>query len=293
MRVRVLAACAVAVVAFAGAAGCGVRDSHAGDRTINPSGDPGSDATTDADSGGVSPLSMIMRQITHKTDAKKSAQVVETVQTHGKTVRMSGVYAWGAHPGMDVRMPTANLGMQRLNPAPTMEMRLVDGAYYYHVTPQAAGPLKGKHWMRVDVSALLGSGSAQALDQSLQQNPTSGLRFLSAADDVTRIGAETVDGKHTTHYRGTFSFKDLARYNKLFSTGDGSVSSLLGGADSVTMDVWTDAQAMPVRFGEDFGTSKMTVDFQSFGGARTIAVPPAADTADLSAQVKANQHKSV
>lgn len=289
MRTRVLAVAAMAVVALAGAAGCGVRDPHAKDGTIRPSGDSGSDG----DTGGASPLTTVMRQMAQKTDVKQSAQVAETVQMNGRTVHMSGVYVWGAHAGMDVRVPTTQLAMQRLNSAPTMEMRVVGGAYYYGVDPQPRGPLKGKHWMRVDMSAMVGDGSAQAMDKSLQQNPTSGLRFLSAADDVTEIGTETVDGKRTTHYRGSFSFKDLARYNKLFSAGDGSVSDVLGGADSVTLDVWSDTHAMPVRFSEDFGTSKVTIDFRSFGGTRTIAVPPAADTADLSAQIKANKKKSV
>ena len=233
-------------------------------------------------------VSMIMQRVAHNADGKQSAQVDFVVDLNGKHVQMSGTYAWGSHAGLDVRMKTAELGMQALTSADTVEMRFVDGAYYYAVGPRSSGPLKGKHWMKVDASAVF--GDASALDSGMQQNPTVGLDALSASDDATRIGTETVDGKQTTHYSATVSKSDLSKNSKLFSEQQkGALAKYFGGSDSVTTDVWVDGHDLPVRLTEDFGSTKVTIDFQSFGGAHPIPVPPAADTADVSAAVKAKQ----
>jgi hypothetical protein len=272
MRTRTAAVCAVVLVTAATAGGCGVRDPHAADKP----GATTAQATPDDGDGGA--LAGLFRGLADKASGKQSAQMVQSVQNPGRTVVMSGVQSWGAHPGLDMTMPPSALGYQNLNHAATMEMRLVGGAYYYQVEPQPRGPLKGKHWMKVSASALYGKDGQQALNQAVRQDPTSGLRYLAYADDITTVGNVTVDGKRTTHYKGTSAVSDE------------SEKLLLGGSDKVSVDVWVDSAQLPVRITEVLAHTTITIDFKSFGGGRRITVPPAADTADLSAQVAAKLH---
>lgn len=262
--------CVMALAALAGTAGCSVSQVDKAAESV----------------------SAVMQRVAHNADGKQSAQVVSTVDMNGKHVTMSGTYAWGSsHAGLDMRMKSTDLGLQTLTSAATVEMRLVDGAYYYSVGPRPSGPLKGKHWLKIDASAVFGDSSD--LSSSMQQNPTVGLDALSASDDATKVGAETVDGRKTTHYTATVSKADLEEHSKLFSaTQKGALARFFDGSDSVTTDVWVDAHDLPVRMTQDFGSMKVTLDFTSFGGAHPIQVPAAADTADMSAVVKAKTAKS-
>jgi len=233
----------------------------------------------------------VLRQVAHTTDAKQSAQITTTTVTMGRTLTMSGTYVWGAHAGFDLNMPTAQTGMSALTKASTIDTRFVNGAYYYGVQPQPEGPLKGKHWLRVDASAVLGGDSSQAVQQGMQQNPTAGLSGLATSPDTKKLGAETVDGKATRHYRGSADMSALTKGDGTSSAEQKRLSQAFGSGDA-TIDVWVDAQNLPVRMVEVIGNSKVTMDFKSFGGARTIVVPPAADTADVTKQVARNKAAS-
>lgn len=237
-------------------------------------------------------VSALMQRVAHNADGKQSAQVVTVVDTAGKHMKMSGTYAWGgAHAGLDLRIDAKQMGLQALTSADTVEMRFVGGAYYYQVGPRPTGPLKGKHWMKIDASAVFGENST--VQRGMQQNPTAGLDVLSASDGVTKEGTETVDGKQATHYSDTISKDDMSQDSKLFDEMQkGAMSGFFGGSSSVTVDVWVGADDLPVRLAEDFGSTKVTIDFESFGGTRSIQVPPAADTADVTAAVKAHAAKS-
>ncbi len=270
MRTRTTVGCAVVLTAVAATTGCSAAQVDKAAETA----------------------SAVMRRVAHNADGKQSAQVVFSLDLSGKRVQMSGTYAWGSHAGLDVRVKTAQLGMQSLTSADTVEMRFVGGAYYYGVGPLPSGPLKGKHWMKVDASAVLGN-SASGLDSGMQENPTVGLDALSASDDAEKIGTETVDGKSTTHYSATVSKADLDKDDNTFSAAQkGALSQFFAGSDSVTADIWVDGNDLPVRMVEDFGNAKVTIDFKSFGGPRVIPVPPAAQTADLSAKLKQKLNKS-
>jgi hypothetical protein len=89
MRTRTIAACAVALAALAGAAGCSSGEvRHAAD---------GAHKAADK---AAQPLSMFMEQVAHTTDAEQSAQISVSTRLSGMSVRMDGTYAQGSHPGM-------------------------------------------------------------------------------------------------------------------------------------------------------------------------------------------------
>ncbi|MFE7647538.1 hypothetical protein [Streptomyces phaeoluteigriseus] len=216
-----------------------------------------------------------LTRATDRTEQLGSAEVRMTTDVGtGTPVAMDGTYSWGDGYAFDVRMDTAAAQMQQLQDAPTMRVLFVDGAYYYDVDPQATGPLAGKEWMKVDSSAVFGEQGSQALSGS-NGSPSASMKGLKYAKDVENLGSETVNGKTATHYRAVV---DQERMGSLEDAFGGLTDS---GATSITMDVWVDAEDLPVRMVQEFGTMKVSMDFAEFGRTVVVKAPPAARTGDL------------
>ncbi|MEV6104700.1 hypothetical protein AB0M28_08285 [Streptomyces sp. NPDC051940] len=261
------AAVATAVLLTAGAAACSAEDT----------------AKTAAEA---------IALIADKADKSGSAEIVATTEMPAlpQPVRMEGIYTWGDGLAMRVEMDADSVGMGELVSDGTVETRFVDGAYYYSVDPQASGPLKDKHWMRIDAEAILGQAGANQLSSS-NQDPIAGVKALKYADDVSKVGEEKINGKTATHYRGVYTKDDIEKKADDLSEKDrDSMLESLNQAkiDEITVDVWV-ADDLPVRIKQDMGQMTVTMDFKSFGKARTIEAPPASDTADMTDAVKAQQ----
>ncbi|MEV6733916.1 hypothetical protein [Streptomyces sp. NPDC051364] len=210
-----------------------------------------------------------------------SAQVKMTVtmpDTGGKPVQMNGVYSWGNGLAMEAEMPAKDLEMEELVADGTVTMRLVQGAYYYGVDPAPDGPLKGKSWLKLDASAVLGDKGAASMNTG-NNDPTAGLKTLKWAKNVTKVGSEEVNGRSTVHYRATIPADKLGDAAAAFG-------ALGGSADELTSDIWVDDKGMPARLNQTHGAVGMSVEFLSFGIAKDIAAPPAAETADVTELVK-------
>ncbi|WP_406008837.1 hypothetical protein OG440_23980 [Streptomyces sp. NBC_00637] len=224
---------------------------------------------------------------TDRTEQVGSAQVrMSTSMGAGAPVAMEGTYSWGEGFAFDVLMDTAAAQMQQLQDDPQMRMLFVDGAYYYDVDPQAAGPLEGKEWMKIDGSAVFGRQGAQALSGSGGGSPSASMKGLKYADDVEDLGSETVNGKTATHYRAVVDQKSMGKYKEAYGNQDSLFGSLTGGATSITMDVWVGAKDLPVRMIQEIGTMKVTMDFEKFGETAPVEAPPAAQTGDLTEAIK-------
>ncbi|WP_329454129.1 hypothetical protein [Streptomyces sp. NBC_01497] len=219
-----------------------------------------------------------------------SAEVESTTTvTGGKPITMRGTYSWGDGAAMDVQMDTASAQMQALQDAPTTTMKLVHGAYFYGIDPQQAGPLKGKHWMRIDVSAVAGASGAKAIEADA--DPTAGLRNIGASKDVKDVGEETIRGRKTTHYRG--SVKALSIANVATQGKKSPAQAPKAGSGKTTVDIWVDAKNLPVRVTQRGGGLTNTMDFLRFGTTKKITAPPAADTGDLTDQVTKQREQSL
>ncbi|MFD8966953.1 hypothetical protein ACFV0C_18515 [Streptomyces sp. NPDC059568] len=245
----------------------------------------------------VSHADAIMVALTRASDkaSKLGSAEVETTTViaaaGGKPVSMDGTYSWGDGAALDVEMDTANAQMQSLQDDPTLTMKMVDGAYYYEVDPQPSGPLKGKHWMRIDVSAVMGeSGAANIADNA---DPTAGLRYIGAAKDVKNFGEETVRGKKATHYRGSVGAQQVNASNLTAQEKKAAINSLKASGGKMTFDVWVDGKDLPVRVKQSGGGMTVTMDFLKFGAIKPITAPPAADTGDLTEQVKKQRDQSL
>jgi len=234
----------------------------------------------------------VLSRATDRTEQLGSAQVkISTDLGTGTPVTMDGTYSWGDGLAIDAEMDTAAAQMQRLQDSPKIRMLFVDGAYYYDVDPQPSGPLKGKEWMKIDSSAIFGDKGSQAFSGSNGSgNPVASMRVLKYANDVKDLGRASVGGRSTTHYRAVVDKAHMGKFKDAY-TGGNLMRSVTGGADSLTMDIWVDSKDLPVRLKEQIGTVNVTMDFQKFGATAPVKAPPAAQTGDLTDQVKKAQEQ--
>ncbi|MEU3511696.1 hypothetical protein ABZ733_28135 [Streptomyces longwoodensis] len=239
----------------------------------------------------------IMAALTRATDRTAqagSAQVATTTSltaTGGRPVTMNGTYSWGDGAAMDVRMDTAAAQMTSVQDDPTTQVKMVDGAYYYGVDPQPSGPLQGKHWMRIDVSAVVGEAGADNIADNA--DPTTGLRYIGASKDVKDLGEEKVLGRTAEHYRGSVGAEQINGSKLTPAEKKAALAALQAGGGRVTYDVWVDGKDLPVRVEQSGAGMDVTIDFLKFGATRPIAAPPASDTADLTEQVRAQRDKAL
>ncbi|WP_431964338.1 hypothetical protein [Actinacidiphila sp. bgisy160] len=271
-RIRVAATVGAAAVALTATAGCSAARDTA-------------DAVGKADS-----IARILARVTSQTEKIGSAKVdMSTDLGQGSPVTMKGTYSWGKGAAYDVMMDTAAARMQQLQDDPELRALLVDGAYYYNVDPQPAGPLKGKHWLRVDVSAVLGKAGAAAVEKGA--DPTAGLRYIGLTKDVEDLGEQSIRGREAHHYRATLDKSRLGGMGKALSPSEEKniFNSVTGPVDKITIEVWVDGKDLPVRMVQVLGKAKVTIDFLKFGGTRAVTAPPASDTADLSSQLSSQK----
>lgn len=221
-----------------------------------------------------------------RTGQAGSAEVsVTTDLGNGKPIAMEGVYSWGDGFAFDVQMDTEAAQLRELTDSPTVRTLFVDGAYYYDIDPQPAGPLAGKEWLRIDASALVGEQGVNALSGAGGGDPTASLRSLRYADDVEDLGEEKVDGRSATHYRAVVDPRKLGRLKDVYGE-DSVLNPVAGGTGPVRLDVWVGGNDLPVRMRQEFGAMTVTMDFERFGAAKAVQAPPAARTGDLTAEVK-------
>ncbi|MFG2128314.1 DUF1396 domain-containing protein [Streptomyces sp. NPDC048751] len=181
----------------------------------------------------------------------------------------------------------------------TVEMRIIGKALYIG-GDAAAREMDGKSWMKLGASELGGAekglnSDAKGLAQA-DRNPTSEVAFLSGAKDVEEVGAETIDGVKTTHYKGTVTLDDIrdSFKGKDKATRERREKSMKQyedmGVDSFVMDMWVDGDDHTKRFrmrgDADKGKLDMTLTFLDLNKPVTITAPPAKDTMDLAEMMK-------
>lgn len=247
--------------------------------------------TADKAAEAVSASDRIMAALARATDRTEelgSAEVRTTTDlgNGAAPIAMEGTYSWGDGLAYDAQMDTSAAQMQTLTDDPTIRVLLVDGSYFYDIDPQPSGPLAGKEWMRVDTSAVFGEEGASALDGPGSGSPTASLKTLKYANDVENLGKETVNGQTTTHYRAVIDQAHMGKYKDAFGSKDNLFGSMTGGADSITTEIWVNSRDLPVRLAQEFGSMKVTMDFEKFGRTADIEAPPAAQTGDMTEQLK-------
>ncbi|MET9828913.1 hypothetical protein ABZ078_06305 [Streptomyces sp. NPDC006385] len=199
------------------------------------------------------------------------------------------------------RLRTANLSGENQGES---ELRLVGGVLYASAPDDMVKEMGGRHWISYGPDAKFTTAGGLRMDvaglrDQVSRNPAREAALLAAAEDVKRIGTETVDGADTTHYAGTATVEELRA--SLDDVEDkaarqGRENSLdqydKQGVDELTLDVWVDGDDRVKRlrtqgFGRH-GVLDLTFTFLDHGKPVTVRAPQADDTADLRKPLQKN-----
>lgn len=153
------------------------------------------------------------------------------------------------------------------------------------------GVIPAKRWVRIGLGAPATDGVAATGVPSLQANPTTSLRYLAGAEDVTEAGKEIVRQIRTTRYRMRVDVERAAR-----AEAD-AVGSALGEIGTLRLDAeaWIDDQGRLRRFeftiplnrlpgapDSAAGTFKVRQELFEFGAEADMETPPPEQVGDLS-----------
>lgn len=178
-----------------------------------------------------------------------------------------------------------------------IEQRVVDGVVYQKPSGgQRAEIPGGKTWMKIDLARL---NRSSPTGQSRASDPAAPFRYLKGvgSEDVTRVGAQTLDGTRTTHYRVSVPVSSLAKDNARQAE---ELQRQLG-KSSLPVDLWLDDRGrlrqesvrltlhpLKGRTPEKENaqvTSTTVLRFTDFGTKADVAAPPASDTADVTGRL--------
>lgn len=158
---------------------------------------------------------------------------------------------------------------------------VIAGASLYMTSPLFSRSLpQGKKWFKLDLGAF---AKAKGINYStlMSQSPAQSLRRLEAAGTVTQVGAETIDGVATTHFR--VDHLDITKLPQ------GAKIEALGHPTYGPIDVWVGndngyvyRESMSFSYSVDGQSASMTmrVDLSKFGESVNATVPPPSQTYD-------------
>ncbi|MFJ2113341.1 DUF1396 domain-containing protein [Streptomyces sp. NPDC087850] len=180
-----------------------------------------------------------------------------------------------------------------------MEIRLTSGGLYLNGGEEAAAEMDGKSWLKFPVGALAEKGGENPLGGmagQADQNPAAEAGSLTAAEDLKKVGDETIDGVGTAHYSGTLPFDEVraALAEKPAAARENTEKTLKRyedmGVDKLTMDMWIDqddrTKQFRVRGASDKGPLDLTIKFAGYNKPVEIKAPPAAEVTDLEEMMK-------
>ncbi|WP_406841299.1 DUF1396 domain-containing protein [Streptomyces sp. AHU1] len=236
--------------------------------------------------------------------AKKTGDITSFRYRMSGKVPMEGRIS--AEAAMSVKPLAMSMKMTGGKQASTgpFEIRLVGKAMYVDGGTRTAKDMDGKRWMKFDMSVLGAKGqpnTGQAGDWQADKNPATESAFLDGSKDLKKVGAETVDGVKTTHYKGTVPFDE---YRKSLKSQDKTTREKREkaldqyekmGIDKVTMDMWIDgddrAKQLRMRGAAHYGPLDLTITFLDYNKPVTVTAPPAKDTVDLAEMMKGVQQQ--
>lgn len=245
------------------AAGCGTK-SGSSDSTNGQRQDPIAAMIKDV-SGTVS-------KMVDTTSKAKSASIRMAGTSAGKKTNAHGVIQFGSPPQAEITT-TIDAGSETV-------VRMFGPIFYVQIPAAQRAALRGKSWMRMDLTTVGKDGAAVA-KQFDDIDPSRQVKMLLDSGTVTAVGQEDVGGVRTVHYSGTAPVdKYLGNLDEsLRSTAQQELSAQ--GATDVKTDIWVDEQYQPRRAHVVLGTTDLTTDYSDYGKPVSVETPPAADTVDF------------
>ncbi|HXH98425.1 MAG TPA: hypothetical protein VNH40_14550 [Gaiellaceae bacterium] len=216
----------------------------------------------------------------------------------GKAFTLSGTGVVGPAQA-DLKLDMAQFLQQLGAPAGTdttaEEIFLEEGGdYVFYMRMGMLDPLLGgKHWLKVDASKLgekLGIDFSKLTGGPTTQDPAQMLALLQATSGkVDDLGAETIAGVATTHYRANV---DLAKAAELEGVSSQTLQQLTqaGVPNTIPEDVWIDSDGLIRQFRMSFDMTSagvplhmsVTMGLSNYGTAAEVTAPPASDVYDAS-----------
>jgi len=216
------------------------------------------------------------------TNKSKSAKFTMRANLLGQSVKSTGQGRFdGANSAMAMTIDTS-MGQ--------MEMRLVDKTVYMKLPGAQAAQLgNGKPWLEIDsngdapASKVL-SGSLSAAEQN---DPSKTLEQIKSEQT-------TLNGEPVNHYTLDLDFAKTAGQLP-GGLSDQAMGSLKGKNVHIPMELWLNAEQLPVQIVMDMGPlmqaagtptqggdSKMTVTYSDWGTPVDVQAPPADQVGSLS-----------
>jgi hypothetical protein len=192
---------------------------------------------------------------------------------------------------------SVDLGLRMAIPGGSIRMReiMVWPVIYMH-SPLLTPALHGKQWMKLDMARLERANGVDlnAITSTGSNDPTEMLQTLeNESDSLRNLGAATVRGVPTVHYRAVI---DLTKAAKIAPAGlraavrksDARLIALLG-TDKMPVDVWIGQDklvrriayrmSIPVASTGDTLATDLRLDFFDFGVPVHVTAPPAREVA--------------
>jgi hypothetical protein len=254
-------------------------------------------------------LEALLQAASEKTIAAGSARLDFTFEmtAGGTTQQMDGsaelIFGDNDPARMEARMSIRYPSFGQGAPAGSIEMIIDQGPVIYFGSDAFASflPVETK-WIKMDPSTF-GLGSEQlAAFMGAQGSPSSAMSFLYGVTDVEEVGAETVQGETTTHYRATVDLRKAldevtARQTKALRDAIDALERQSASSDlldlELPVDVWVNTDGYLKQFAYEFsldgvegateGTGMTTVmTLSDLGADFQIDPPPADQVTDIS-----------
>jgi hypothetical protein len=282
----------IVLAVLAGATACGQAQAN---RATAPPASTGSTAPTPG-----TELAASATRTSHAKSARVAMRMRMTAAAGGTavTVTATGVVGFrdrSADLRMDMAIPgAASFRMREIMVWPVIYMR----------SPLFAAALHGKRWMKLDMARLERANGIDlnALTSTGSSDPTAMLQTLeNESDSLRNLGAATVRGVPTVHYRAVIDLDKAARnapaaLRAAVQKSDARLVAMLG-TSRMPMDVWIGADrlvrrvayrmSIPVAATGGTMTMDMRLDIFDFGVPVHVTAPPARQVADLPAAAMA------
>jgi hypothetical protein len=242
------------------------------------------------------PAGQALVEAADQVDQVSGYRIAATVQVDtgsaSISMTMQGVTE---HGGLSALSMNEAVGGQKLN------LRVVADHEIYYMTgvPGLSKLSHGKPWVSYNLAATQQAMGLGGLQSSASSNPAQFLTYLrTVGSKVQTVGTTTIGGDATTEYQADL---DLDRYARLVPAAQQaaartSIARLETelGAHQLPVTAWVDAQhqvrrmhlQIPVCVAGRHLSMSMTMNMSDYGNVPSVAVPSAAETADITPLLK-------